>query len=359
MTNLTLIAIAALTLSFAISFTLTPFVIKLMTRLGIVDDPKTHKHEKVIHDYPVPRGGGLAIMISFFISSIIFLPLDKHLWGILLGAIIVIIVGLIDDKYDISPYVRVFTSILAAALPIAAGIGIAFISSPLGGTIDLSQPQVVFDLLGQTRSIWLISDLFALVWIVFLMNALNTSANGVDGQLVGVTVAAGIVISLISLKFSAEITQWPVLLLALITTGAYAGFWPFSFFPQKIMPSYGGATLAGYLLAILSILSTAKVGTLAVVLAIPLLDAVYAIVRRILSGKSPLKGDRGHIHHLLLDAGFSKKSIALIYFATSLILGLLALNLHTWGKIYTFIFVVVSLGIFVTWLKQSHFRYKS
>jgi len=358
MTNLTLLAFSALTLSFAISYFVTPIVIKLMHHLAIIDDPKTHKHEKVIHDYPVPRGGGLAILISLVISSVIFLPTDKHLWGILIGAIIVIIVGLIDDKYDISPYIRVATSTLAALIPIAAGIGIAFIGNPLGGIVDLSHPQIVFNLLGEIRSIWLISDLFALIWIIFLMNALNTSANGVDGQLAGVTVAAGIVISLISLKFSAEITQWPVLLLAVITTGAYAGFWPYSFFPQKIMPSYGGASLAGYLLAILAILSTAKVGTLAVILAIPLFDALYAVIRRISKGKSPLKGDRGHIHHLLLDAGMSKKNIALLYFATSLVLGLLALNLHTLGKIYTFSLVVVLLGIFLVWIKYFRSPYK-
>src|SRR5258706_14796667 len=137
------------------------------------------------------------------------------------------------------------------------------------------------------------------------MNMINMGAKGVDGQLSGVTVIAAFVIALISLKFSADITQWPVIILAAITGGAYLGFLPWHIFPQKIMPGYGGSTIAGYLFAILSILSTTKVGALMVVLGFPLIDKGFSIVRRVLTGKSPVWGDRGHLHHRLLDAGVS------------------------------------------------------
>lgn len=335
-----------------ISFAATPLVIKLAGRLGIVDDPRRSSHPKVIHTVPTPRGGGIPIFLALLITTLIFLPIDKHVIGILAGALILVVMGILDDKYDLNPYLRLTLGFLAAAAPIAAGIGIAFITNPLGGTINLSQPQITFNFLG-THSIWIIADLFALLWITFLMNMINMGAKGVDGQLSGVTVIAGLTIALLSLRFSADITQWPVIILAAITTGAYLGFLPWHVFPQKIMPGYGGSTLAGYLLGVLSILATAKVGILLVVLGIPLIDTGYVIIKRILNGKSPVWGDRGHLHHRLLDAGFTKSQVAIFYWGVTAILGIIALNLNTGAKIYTMVGVAVFLAGFIIWLTQK------
>jgi UDP-GlcNAc:undecaprenyl-phosphate GlcNAc-1-phosphate transferase len=336
----------------AISFAVTPLVIRFAGRLGIIDDPKKNNHPKVIHTTPTPRGGGIPIFLALLITTLIFLPVDKHVVGILIGALILVIMGILDDKYNLNPYLRLAIGFLAAAAPIAAGIGIAFITNPLGGTINLSQPQIAFNFLG-THSIWLIADLFALFWITFLMNMINMGAKGVDGQLSGVTVIAALTIALLSLRFSADIAQWPVIILAAITAGAYLGFLPWHIFPQKIMPGYGGSTLAGYLLGVLSILATAKVGVLLVVLGIPLIDTGYVIIKRILSGKSPVWGDRGHLHHRLLDAGLSKSQVAIFYWGVTGILGIIALNLNTGAKIYTMVGVAVFLGGFIIWLTQK------
>jgi len=337
-------------ISAILAYLATPFVIRLAKKLGIIDDPRTHRHVKVIHKYPVPRGGGIATFIAIFLASLFFLPLDKHLVGILAGAILVTTLGFLDDKYDLNPYLRLIGGFLAAAAPIAAGIGIAFLSKPGGGIIDLSQPQLKFFLLGEERSIWILSDAFALIWIVFVMNMLNMGAKGVDGQLPGVVVVAAATIAALSLKFSADITQWPVIILAAITAGAYLGFLPWNFYPQKIMPGYGGSTLAGYLLAVLAILSTTKVGTLIVVLGIPLVDTGYTILRRILSGKSPVWGDRGHLHHRLLDLGWGKRRVATFYWLISALLGVLALNLNTSNKLYTMVGIAILLGGLILWL---------
>lgn len=336
----------------AISFAVTPLVIRFAGRLGIIDDPQKNNHPKVIHTIPTPRGGGIPIFLALLITTLIFLPIDKHIIGILIGALILVIMGILDDKYNLNPYLRLAIGFLAAAAPIAAGIGIAFITNPLGGTINLSQPQITFNFLG-THSIWLIADLFALFWITFLMNMINMGAKGVDGQLSGVTVIAALTIALLSLRFSADIAQWPVIILAAITAGAYLGFLPWHIFPQKIMPGYGGSTLAGYLLGVLSILATAKVGVLLVVLGIPLIDTGYVIIKRILSGKSPVWGDRGHLHHRLLDAGLSKSQVAIFYWGVTGILGIVALNLNTGAKIYTMVGVAVFLGGFIIWLTQK------
>jgi len=332
------------------SFLTTPLVIKLAWKLGIIDDPTKNKHIKVIHTYPVPRAGGLALFVAILVASLIFLPIDKHLKGILGGAAVLALMGILDDKYNLNPYIRLAGGFLAAGIPIAAGIGIAFLSNPQGGIIDLSQPQINFYFLGEQRSIWVLSDAFALIWIVFVMNMLNMGAKGVDGQLPGVVVVAATTIAALSLKFSADITQWPVIILAAITAGAYLGFLPWNFYPQKIMPGYGGSTLAGYLLAVLSILSTTKVGTLIVVLGIPLIDTGYTIVRRILAKKSPVWGDRGHLHHRLLDLGWGKRRVAVFYWVISAFLGILALNLNTSSKLYTMVGIAILLGGAILWL---------
>ena len=333
-----------------IAFFITPLVIKLAKKFKVIDDPKVNKHIKVIHKYPVPRLGGLATYLAILLPSLIFLPLDKHLIGILIGATLITLIGILDDKYNLNPYLRLFLGLLAALAPIAAGIGISFISNPAGGIIDLSSPQIVFNLLGKERSIWILSDLFGLFWIVFIMNMLNMGAKGIDGQLPGVVVISAITIAAMSLKFSADITQWPVITLAAILAGSYLGFLPWNFYPQKIMPGYGGSTLAGYILAILTILSTAKVGILMVVLGVPLIDTGYVIARRVLSGKSPVWGDRGHLHHRLLDIGWGKRRVAIFYWAITAFLGFIALNLNTTSKLYTMVGITVVLGGVILWL---------
>ncbi len=335
-----------------VSFSVTPVVIKFGKKLGIIDDPAKNKHIKVIHTYPTPRGGGIPIFMALLITSLLFLNVDKHIIGILLGATVLVIMGFLDDRYNLNPYLRIIIGLAASVIPIAAGIGIAFVTNPLGGIIDLSHPQITFLLFGQTHTIWLISDLFAVFWITFLMNIVNMGAKGIDGQLSGVVVIAALAIAFLAFKFSGDNSQVPVIILASITAGAYFGFLPWHFFPQKIMPGYGGSSLAGYLLAILSILSTTKVGVLLVVLGVPLIDTGYTVIRRILQGKSPVWGDRGHLHHRLLDAGLTKKQVTFLYWIATAFLGFLALNLNTTSKVYTIIGIAVLLGGLIIWLTR-------
>lgn len=344
--------------TFFLSLLFSRLVISIMWKYKIVDDPKIHKHQKVIHTKPVPRGGGLAIYLAIFCGVIFFLPIDKHLVGILAGATILLVMGLYDDYLlskgkDFSPYARLLIQFCAAAIPIAAGIGIAFWQSPFGNIIDLSHPQLNFYLLGETRSIWILSDLFALFWIVLLMNFLNMGAKGVDGQLSGVVTIAALTLSILSLRFSADIAEWPVIVLGAIVTGSFLGFLPSHIYPQKIQPSFSGSNLGGYFLALLSILTTAKVGALILVLGIPLIDTGYTIIRRISKGKSPVWGDRGHLHHRLLDAGLTKRQVAYFYWGITAILGLLALRLNATSKSYTIAGMIIFVGGLLLWLTHQ------
>jgi UDP-GlcNAc:undecaprenyl-phosphate GlcNAc-1-phosphate transferase len=334
-----------------VSFFATPVVIKYAKKLGIVDDPGKTLHPKVIHTTPTPRGGGIPIFLALVASSLIFLPFDKHLIGILTGALILVVMGFLDDKHNLNPYLRLVLGFVAVSAPVLSGIGIAFLSNPIGGgIINLSQPQLSFTLFESNHSIWLLSDLFALIWVTFLMNMVNMGAKGVDGQLSGVIPIAALTIAFLSLRFIGDSSQWPVIILAGITAGAYLGFLPWHIYPQKIMPGYGGAVLAGYLLGILSILSTAKVGTLMVVLGIPLIDTGYTIVRRIFSGKSPVWGDTGHLHHRLLSIGLSKAQVAVFYWILTGVLAVVAVSLNTPNKFYTMVGVGFFLGGLILWL---------
>jgi len=320
-------------IAFVISFILTPVVRNFFISRHWVEDPvvKNQKTHNATAVSPVPRGGGIPIFVAITVTSLLLLPLDKHLLGILLAALVSLVVGVWDDIKDISPLSRFLTNILAALIVVGSGIGIAYISNPFtGGVFDLSFLKINFNFWGN-HSIWVISDLIAIVWIVWCMNIVGW-ATGVDGQLPGFTA-----IGLIGFRYSTDITQWPVIILSGAVCGAYLGFLPFNFFPQSIMPGYSGKSLAGFFLAVLSILSGAKMATLLFLLAIPMIDAVYAIIRRLIHHRPIYLGDGQHFHHQLLKQGFSRRSIALIYWSFSLILGLISLFLNSSQKAYVFI----------------------
>lgn len=315
-----------------LSLIMVPLVIWWFRKKGWLIDPKKNKHPAHVHKVPVPKGGGLAVFVAVAVTILVLLPMDKHLVSILVAMLISVVVGLWDDVKSVNPYLRLGFNLLAAGIIVASGIGIAYISNPLGGIIDLSWPRISFELWGEMREIWLLPDLFALMWIPLLMNAINWSS-GVDGQVSGVVVIAAVVVGLISLNYSADITQWPVAVLAFSLAGSFAALAWFSFYPQKIMPGYSATSLAGLLLGVLSILSTAKVGTLIMVLGIPLIDFAYLFATRIVKGKSPVWGDKNHLHHKLMERGWGKRRIALFYWFSALALGVVALRLDARKKL--------------------------
>lgn len=334
------------------AFAISPLVIRWYRGHKWLDDPNQQKHAKIIHTYPVPRGGGIVIFLALLIGTALFMGFDKHSTGILLGALLLMVVGFVDDIRDLNPYSRLGWGLLAAGIVVAAGIGIAYVNSPFGnGVIPLNKPQLPIYLLGKWRTIWVYADIFALLWIVWCMNMINWS-KGLDGQLPGIVVIAATVIAILSFRFKDDVTQWEVSLLAGITAGAYLGFLPWNIFPQRMMPGYGGGSLAGYLLAVLSILSGAKLATLIIVLGIPMIDAVYVIIRRIANKRSPVWGDRSHFHHQLLSRGWSKRNIALFYWFITSILGAVALQLHASQKAFTILLIALLFGAVLLWLNS-------
>ena len=335
-----------------------PLVRWFYIHFGFLDDPTTQSHSKVIHAYSVPRGGGLVVFVGLFFTSLALIPMDKHMVGILLGAVVLVIVGVMDDIKSIHPYVRLITGFVAALFVVGAGVGIAYITNPLGGVIRLDQPQLPFFLFGSWHYVWLLADLFAAFWIVWCMNMLNWS-KGVDGQLPGIVVIAAVIIGLLSLRFAGDVTQWPLARLAAITGGSFFGLLIWNIYPQRMMPGYGAGSLAGYLLAVLSILSGAKLATLMLVLGVPMIDAAYVMIVRIRSGKSPIWGDRSHLHHALMDLGWGKRRVAAFYWLVTACMGLIALQLNPRQKAFTIVLIglmVFGIGGFLRWFIISSRR---
>lgn len=331
--------IAPSCIALCITFFATPVVIAFAKRYGLVDDPTHRYHPAHTHKGIIPRAGGLALFFGIIIGIITFIPLNTHLFGIILGAIILTVVGLFDDKKDVSPYIRLLSNSIVALIVIFSGSTIPFITNPInGGILSLtSMPGL--------------PQLLTFCWILWTMNIIGWSA-GVDGQMPGYVAISAFVLGLLSLRYSiVDPTQLWITTLAFIVAGAFLGFLPWNFFPQRIMPGYGGKTLAGYFLALLGILSFAKLGTALLVLGIPMLDAVATLIRRIGTNKSPVWADRGHLHHRLLDLGWGKRRIALFYWGVSAILGLVSLTVTSKLKVFTFIAVAVALTMFFVWVR--------
>jgi len=338
-------------LAFLTTFFATPLVIKLAKTFRLVDNPQVRFHPAHTHTGIIPRAGGLALLIGIVTGICIFVPVTKLVLGILFAAILLVFVGLMDDRQDVNPYIRFCTNAVAALIVVGAGAGIPYITNPItGGIIHLDTWRITFTFFG-THSILVWADILAFFWILWTMNIVGWSA-GVEGQMPGFVAIAALTLGVLSFRFTLnDPSQMAITMLAFIVAGAFTGFIPWNFYPQKIMPGYGGKTLAGFLLALLGILSYGKLGTALLVLGIPMTDAAYTLLRRITTKHSPVHADRGHLHHTLLDLGWGKRRVALFYWGVSAILGVVALTVTSRQKMFVFLVVAVSLAAFLLWVR--------
>jgi len=344
-------------ISFFLSLLITPLVIRLARSLNLVTDSKSNSHPAHTHQGVLPRAGGLPIFLGLFIPLIFFVLQNKILGFVFLGAILVLIIGLIDDRYNLSPYLRFLVNIISATLAVLGGIGIPFVSSPFSAIINLDHYIWQFNLFGvQYQLLWL-ADLLSIVWIVWCMNIINWS-KGVDGQQPGFVFIASCCLGLLAMRFTRHnIPSELVSTLAFCTGAAYLGFLPWNFYPQKILPGYSGGALAGYLLSIISILAWGKFSILTLILVLPFTDALIVFSQRLIKHKSPFVGDRGHFHHHLLDLGWSRRRIAVFYWLITLITGVLALILSSDQLIIaTFILMLFFAGVILGTQKLSSQR---
>lgn len=334
-------------IAFCISYLLTVPTIFGARRFGIVTDPHTRSHPAHTHTGKIPRAGGIPIFIAFLITSFLFVDVNKLYTGIILASLCTVIIGVLDDYYDLSPYLRFGLNLLISAMVIGFGLGIPYISNPFGGVIRLDEWRLSFYAFGEMRSILILADILALIWLTWVTNMINWS-KGIDGQMPGFVAIAAFFLGLVSQRFVAhDVSTTNVMLFAFIISGSFLGFLPFNAYPQKIMPGYGGGALAGFWLGILSILSFGKIGTFALVLAVPLTDALYTMVRRIRAGVSPFRADRGHLHHKLMELGWGKRRIAAFYWVITALLGFVSLMMTGLEKLIMVLTVAFFLGVFL------------
>ncbi len=300
------IAIAFLC-SFFISITTTPIIRTFAFRFKITDVPKDNRR---MHKKEMPLMGGLAIFSGFFISVLIFCRPDMQTYAMLLGNLIVVIAGIIDDKYNMNAFVKLFLQFVAA------------ITAVLGG-ISIEQ----FNLFGKTIEFGAFAPLVTVVWIVAITNAVNL-IDGLDGLSCGVSTIAATTLLITLIRTDTDIN---VICMIAILVGSCVGFLPFNFNPARIFMGDTGAMFLGYTLAVLSIQGCFKLNGMVsfwvpmLALAFPLADTSFAFIRRVLTGKSPFQADRGHLHHKLIDKGFDQKHAVLILYALSGILGISAI----------------------------------
>lgn len=312
----------------------TPFCIRWIKKAGLIDDPQKHIHPGIIHKKPIPRGGGLPLFIGTWTTISFFVPLTLQVGAIFLASLILLVIGLWDDKYnaqgkDISPYLRFFIIILAASIIVAGGITIRFITNPFGEGVLAFPP--------------LVDGLLSIIWLVWIMNMLNWS-KGVDGQMPGIVAISALVIGILSITLNLQGTIAIDAILSFIIAGSALGFLVFNFYPAKIFPGWSATSLY-LLLGVVAMLSSTKLATALLVMGVPTVDALFTIARRILAKRSPFKGDNQHLHHLFLHMGLSQRQIALFYWAFSAILGVLALLLESRSKLFAMIMVgVITAG---------------
>ena len=306
-----------------------PLVIKFARKYGYMDDPLKHKHPAMLLNKPIPRAGGLAFFLGVLIPSIAILPIfqSQKLIGIFIGALICVIVGLRDDKKDISPFVRLGIQVLAVFITVMSGIIMIYIPNPFGNAIKLDDYKIVINFLNDERTIHYISVLAASVWMLIMMNFMSW-ANGTDGVYAGLISIGSLVISILMFTTAlvVEPSIHPYIQLAALISGAGFAMAIFTWPPQKLLWGFG-ATAPALMIAALSIVGSTKVATTVLVLIVPFLDGTWAIIRRLSRKQSPFFGDREHFHHLLMDdLGWSKGKIATFYWSVTALLAVLGLT---------------------------------
>lgn len=331
-----------LVLAFIASIVLTPIVKRIAFRVGAVDRPNYRK----VHARIMPRLGGLAIFGSFIIGYFILRPDDPVLssgeaaflpvsTAILIGAFIIIITGVFDDMMEITAKAKILGQLLAAGIVvIGGGIEISFINLPFGGELDFGYFSIPL----------------TIIWIVGITNAINL-IDGLDGLAAGVSS-----IALITLAVMAFIMgDMFVMSLAAILAASSIGFLVYNFHPAKIFMGDTGALFLGFMISVLALMGFKNVTVVALIipiimLGVPISDTFFAIVRRVRQKQSISAADKSHLHHCLLNIGFSHRQTVLIIYGIAALFGLAALlfsQATLWGGILLISVMLIAIELFV------------
>jgi UDP-GlcNAc:undecaprenyl-phosphate GlcNAc-1-phosphate transferase len=302
-------AFLAFALALVVVWIATPVVKALAWRIGAIDEPR----ERGLHQFPTPRLGGLAILVGIIAAGLAFLPHDHQTRGILIGAAVIVAVGIADDLLELSADVKLAGQILAAVVPVASGVRVETMTLPFLGYLDLggaSYPLTVFGL-------------------VAVMNMVNF-IDGVDGLAAGVCTIAAFTFAVIALSLDRNAAG----VLAMLTAGAALGYLRHGFHPASIFLGDSGSNLLGYMLAAVAVQGALKTNAVIalvfplVILAVPILDSSFVVAKRIKHGKPVHVADRWHFHHRFANIGFSQRRTVVYLYGWTISLAALALALR-------------------------------
>lgn len=337
--------------SLVIALIATPYVKKFAEKIGAVDAPNQRK----VHTRIMPRLGGLAIYIGYLVSFFLFVPYKSktEMIGIFIGGTIVLIVGILDDRFELSPKWKLLGQLVAAAVVIIPfGLKIGVVNLPYEGFIDFSNGWLA----------WLAVPV-TLFWIVGVTNAVNL-IDGLDGLSAGVSAIAVATMGVVAMMMQDPVVS----IYCFVLFGAIIGFLFFNFHPARIFMGDTGALFLGFNLAALSIMGFKEAVFVSfiipiVVLGVPLWDTFFAIVRRIVNRKPISSADKGHLHHCLLNMGLSHRATVITIYAISICFGLAAILLTSLeGILYATIailgvlFIVIHMTTEITGLVSRKHR---
>lgn len=331
-----------------VSLLLTPVVKTFSFKIGAVDVPKDARR---MHDHPIPRLGGLAIFLGFIVAVLIFVPLDRAKQGMLLGAVVIVILGIFDDVHALPAMLKFVIQIVAA-----------LIATLMGNRIDvLTNPNIFSD-----NPLWELGWLsipVTVIWIVAITNAVNL-IDGLDGLACGVSTIS----SLTMLVIAMLVSELEVAIVMAALVGACIGFLPYNFNPAKIFMGDTGATFLGFIMATMSVQGMFKMYNLIsfvvpfLILGLPIFDVCFAVIRRVSKGQSPMTPDRSHVHHKLIDMGMSQKQAVGTLYVITAILGLSAVVLTASNALKAIVVLIaLALVAVIGWklYSGSHFWNKA
>lgn len=325
--------------AFLLSCIITPFIKNIAQKYNIVDQPDG---DRKIHIKSTPLLGGVSI---FFVQSLLIIIYlysgfltdikisQRFIYSILIGSFILFIGGFLDDKYNLKPRYQIFFSCVAVMTVISSGMQINFVTSPYGGVFLIP------------KYLALILTFFWLLGIMYTTKLLD----GLDGLVSGITVIGSLIIFLVSLFWDQPYSGTSIL--ALILAGGCLGFLIFNFYPAKIFLGEGGSLYLGFMLGVLSIISGSKIATTLLLMALPIIDTLWIIIKRLKSKKPIYIGDRTHLHYQLMELGISQKGVVLIFYCITAFFGLISLFLDTKGKIIVLVLSLIVFSIIVANLK--------
>ncbi|MDO4563667.1 MAG: MraY family glycosyltransferase [Clostridia bacterium] len=330
--------VVAFIMAFTVTFCATPFVKKFAFKIGAVDVPTDGRR---MHTTPKALLGGLAIFLGFTVAAAFCAVWNKQLIATMCGAVIIVVVGAFDDRYNISAKLKLLFQILAALIPVFAGITIERMTFP---TSIIPSGVLEFGIWGAPLTV---------VWIVAVTNALNL-IDGLDGLAVGVASISSMTLLCISIIVAEPFVGT----LTACLVGACIGFLPYNFNPAKLFMGDTGALFLGYMLSVLSMMGLYKSYTLVsfavplLVLGLPIFDTGAAIIRRAKNRKPIMSADRSHLHHKLVDSGCTHKQAVLIIYAMCILLGMCAIILMASGVIRVWA-LVLTAAIFIAFAFAS------